>query len=125
VNKNEHSCPFVCLYVCPHILSPKSHTECNLITFSIESLHYNFWVEFHFGRFWPTTFHDSFIQIPKFLNKFEKVSSLEYSDIPKVFFTPNHVHHYCTVIRGYCWALGHSYTNVIRGHSLRNNVFQQ
>jgi hypothetical protein len=31
------------------------------------------------------------------------MNSLEYTDIPKVFFTPHNVGHCCTnVIRGYC-----------------------
>jgi hypothetical protein len=43
-----------------------------------------------------------------------EVCSLEYSDIPNVFFTPHHVGHCCiNVIRGHCCAAGKSYTNAI------------
>jgi hypothetical protein len=49
--------------------------------------------------------------------KIGKVYSLEYNDIPKVFFTPNHVVHCCTnVIQGHGCASGNSCTNVIRDH---------
>jgi hypothetical protein len=58
------------------------------------------------------------------VNKIRKVYSLEYTNIPKVFFTPHHVCRWCTyVIRRHCCVLGHSCI-VIPSH-LRNSVFQQ
>lgn len=45
-------------------------------------------------------------------NKILKMYSLEYSDIPKVFFMPHHVGCCIDVIWGQCCILGHSYTNM-------------
>jgi hypothetical protein len=63
------------------------------------------------------------------LNKIGKVYSLEYTDIPKVFFTPHHVGHCSTkTIRCNCCTLGYSCTYVIRsqccslGHSCTNAI---
>jgi hypothetical protein len=44
------------------------------------------------------------------------VYSLEYTEIPKVFFTPHYVGRHTDVIGGHCSVAGHFYTNVIPGH---------
>jgi hypothetical protein len=49
--------------------------------------------------------------------KIGKVYSLEYTDIPKLFFMSLHVGHCCTsVIQCYCYSLSHSCTSVVWGH---------
>jgi hypothetical protein len=55
--------------------------------------------------------------------KIGKVYCLEYTDIPKVLFSPHHVGHCCTVVWGRWWArcvptmsLGLCYTNLVWCH---------
>jgi hypothetical protein len=65
---------------------------------------------------------------PSLRNKIGKENSLEYTDIPKVFFTPHLVGHCCTdVTQGDCCALGHSCINVAWScamvHSYRNVIW--
>jgi hypothetical protein len=52
-------------------------------------------------------------------NRIGEVYSLEYTGIPKAFFTytPHHIGHCCSnVIEDHCCILDHSFTNVIPGH---------
>jgi hypothetical protein len=61
-------------------------------------------------------------------NKFGKMYSLEYTDIPKAFFTPHHwrwrqkgdqeSNKFYNCIKGNSGILGHCCTNVIRGHEI-------
>jgi hypothetical protein len=65
-----------------------------------------------------------------FTDKNGKVYSLEYTDIPKVLFTPYHVSHCCTVTRVHFWEAMcsnndldyHCYVTMYLGHCCINDV---